>query len=219
MAFSPTTSWQMEGEKVDVVTDFLFLSSKNHCRHEFRRRLLLGRKAMTHLDSVLKSRDIADKDPYSQGCGLPSNHVWLWELDRKEGRAPKNWCLQTVVLEKTPESPVDSKEIKPVNLKGNQPWIFIGRTDAEAEAPVFWSSCANSWLIGKFPDAGKDWRQKEKRVTEDGMFQWHQLFTGHERGQNLEDDEGQGGLACCSTKSQTGLGDWTNYGSVCLSTK
>ena len=153
---------------------------------------------MTHLDSGLKSRDIADKYPYSQGYGLPSSHVWLWELDRKEGRMPKNRCLQTVVLEKTPESPVDSKEIKPVNLKGNQPWIFVGRTDAEAEAPVFWSSGVNSWLIGKFPDAGKDWRQKEKRLSEDEMAGWHHQCNGRELGQTLGDGEGHGGLVCCS---------------------
>ena len=104
----------------------------------------------------------ADKGPYSQGYGPPSGHVRLWELDCKKGRAPKNWCLWTVVLEKTPESSLDSK-IKPVSLKGDQPWIFTGRTDAEAEAPVFWSSDANRQLIGKVPDAGKDWRQKEKR--------------------------------------------------------
>ena len=90
--------------------------------------------------------------------------VWMGELDHKESWAPKNWCFRTVVLEKTPQSPLDSKEIKPVNLKGNQPWILIGRTDAEAEAPVFWSPDSNSWLIGKVPDAGKDWEQREKRV-------------------------------------------------------
>ena len=117
--------------------------------------------------SVLKSRDIAEKGPYSQGYGLPSGHVQLWELDRTEGRMSKNWCLQTVVLEKTPESLLDSKEIKPVNLKGDHPWILTGRTDAEAEAPIFWSSDANSWLIGKVPDAGKDQGHKEERVSED----------------------------------------------------
>ena len=95
--------------------------------------------------------------------GLPSGHVQLWELDHTEGRAPKNWRLQTVVLEKTPESLLDSKEIKPINLKRNQPWKLIGRMDAEAEAPVFWSPDANSWPIGKVPDAGNDWGQKEKR--------------------------------------------------------
>ena len=166
---------------------------------------------MTNLDSVLKSRHYsADKGPYSQGNGLASGHVWLWELDRKEGRAPKNWCLQTMVLEKTPESPVDSKEIKPVNLKGNQPWIVVGRTDAEAEAPVFWSSGANSWLIGKFPDAGKDWRQKEKRLSEAEMAGWHHQCNGHELGQTLGDGEEQRGLVCCSPwgRKESDMTEW-----------
>ena len=101
---------------------------------------------------------------YSQGSGLPSGHVQLRELGHKEGRAPKNWCLWTVVLEKTPESLLDSKEIKPVNLKGNQPWILIGRTDTEAQNPVFWSSDVNRWLIGKVPDAGKDYGQKKRAI-------------------------------------------------------
>ena len=140
----------------------------------------------------------ADKGQYSQGYGLPSGHVRLWELDCKEGRKPKNWCLQTVVLEETPESPLDSKEIKPVNLKGDQPWIVTVRTDAEAEAPVFWSSDANRQLIGKVPYAGRDWGQKEKRVSEDEMAGWHHRCNEHEPGQTLGDGEGQGGLACCS---------------------
>ena len=105
-----------------------------------------------------------DKGPYSQGYGLSSSHVWMWEMDYKESRALKNWCFWTVGLEKTLESPLDSKEIKPVNLRGNQLWIFIGRTDAEAEALIMWPPDVKSWLIGKDPDAGKDWRQKEKRV-------------------------------------------------------
>ena len=114
--------------------------------------------------SVEKQRHYpADKGLCSQGYGLPSGHAQLWELDHK-GRVPKNWCLRTVVLEKTPESPLDRKEIKLVNLKGNQPWILIGRIDAEAETPVFWLSDANSQLIGKVPEAGKDWGQKEKCV-------------------------------------------------------
>ena len=111
----------------------------------------------------------ADKGLYSQGYGLPSGHVQLWKLDHKEGRAPKNWCLPTVVLGKTAENPLDSKEVKPVNVKGNQPWILFGGPDAEVEAPVFWSFDVNSWHIGKAPDAGKDWRQKEKRVAENEM--------------------------------------------------
>ena len=105
----------------------------------------------------------ADKGPNSQDYCLPIGHIWLWELDHEEGRTPKNWCLQTMVLENTPESPLDSK-ITPVNLKGNQPWILIGRSDAEA--PEFWSSYTNSWLIGKVPDAGKD------RAEEEGVRGW-----------------------------------------------
>ena len=140
----------------------------------------------------------ANKGPYSQGYGLPSGHILLWELNHKEGRVSKNWCLQTVMLENTPESPLDSKEIKPVSLKGNQSWILIGRTDAEAEAQVFWSPDVNSWLIGKVPDTGKDWGQKEKRALEDETARWHHRCNGRELGQTLGDSEGQGGLACCS---------------------
>ena len=160
------------------MTGFLILGSKitadGDCSHEIRRHLLLGRKAMTNLGSVLKNRHYpASRGMYCQGCGLPSVHIQLWELDHKEGRALKNWCLRTMVLEKTPESPLNSNEIKPVNLMGNQPWILIGRTDAKVETSVFWSSDANSWLIGKVPDAEKDWGQKEQRVSEGEMAGWH----------------------------------------------
>ena len=128
-----------------------------------------GRKAMTNLDSIVKSRDITlpTKATYSEIYGFSSSHVWTWELDHKEGWAPKNWCFQIVVLEKTLESPMDCKEIQPVNPKGNQPWIFIGKTDAEA--PILWPPDTNSQLIEKDPDTGKDRRQKEKRATEDEM--------------------------------------------------
>ena len=101
------------------------------------------------------------KGPYSQMYGFTSSQVWMWELDHKESWVLKNWCFWTVVLQKTLESPLDSKEIKPVNPKGNQPWIFFGRSDAEAEAPILWPPDVKSWLIGKDPDAGGDWRQKE----------------------------------------------------------
>ena len=124
----------------------------------------------------------------------------MWESDHKEIWALKNWCLGIVVLEKTLESPVECKEIKPVNPKGNQSWIFIGRTDAEAEAPVFWSSYVNSWLIGKVPDAGKDWGKKEKRASEDEMAGWHHQCNEHELGQTLGDDDGQGDLECWSPR-------------------
>ena len=141
---SRITSWQIDGETMETVTDFIFLGSKitadGDCSHEIKRHLFLGRKAMTNSDSVLKKQRhyFANKGPYSQSYGFSSNHVWMWQLDHKEGWAPKNWCFQTVVLEKTLESPLDSKEIKPNNPKGNQSWIFIGRTDAEAEAPILW---------------------------------------------------------------------------------
>ena len=122
----------------------------------------------------------------------------MWELDHWEGGAPKNWCFQIVVLEKTFASPLDTKDIKPVNPKGNQPWLFIGRTDAEAEAPILWPLEAKSWLIWKDPDAGKDWGHENKGVTEDEMVGWHHWLNGHKFQQTLGDSEGQGSLACCS---------------------
>ena len=143
---------------------------------------------------------------------FPRSHVQMWELDHKESWVPKNWWFQIVVLEKTLESPLDCKEIKSVNPKGNQPWIFTGRTDAEAEAPILWPSDVKSQLITKDPDAGKDWRQKEKRAIEDKMVGWHSWCSGHELGQTPGDGEEQGGLACCSPwdlEESIGLGDWT----------
>ena len=122
----------------------------------------------------------------------------MWERDHKEGWMLKNWCFWTLVLEKTLESPLDCKEIKPVNPKGNQSWIFIGRTDAEVEAPILWPPDAKKWLIRKDPDAGKDWRQEEKGMTEDEMVGWHHWLSGHESELAAGVDDGQGGLACCS---------------------
>ena len=112
---------------------------------------------------------LTDKGPHSQSYGFSSSHVWIWELDYKESWGPKNWCFWTVVLEKPLESPLDSKEIKPVNHTANQSWIYIGRTDAEAEAPILWPPDVQSWLTGKDPDAGKDWGYEEKGATEDEM--------------------------------------------------
>ena len=120
----------------------------------------------------------ANKGPSSQSYGFFSSHVWMWELDYKESWMLKNWCFWTVVLEKTLESPFDCKEIQPVYPKGNQSWVFIGRTDAEAEMPILWPPDANNWLTGKDPDAGKDWRQKW--MTEDEMVGWHYWLNGHE---------------------------------------
>ena len=127
-----------------------------------------------------------------------SSHVWMWELDYNEGWAWKNWCFWAVVLEKTLESSFDWKEIKPVSPKGNQPWIFIGRTEAEAEMPILWPHTPKSQLIGKDPSAGKDWRQEEKGMTEDEMVAWHHRPSGHEFEQAPGDGEGQGRLVCYS---------------------
>ena len=148
------------------MTEFLFLDSKStvdsDCNHEIKRHLLLGRKVMTNLDCIEKQRHhLADKGSYNQSYGFSSSHVWMWELVHKEGWVPKNWCFRIVVLEKPLESPLDCKEIQSVHSKGDQPWVFIGRTDAEAETPILWSLDEKSWLFGKDPDAGKDWRQKK----------------------------------------------------------
>ena len=123
----------------------------------------------------------------------------MWELDYKESWAPKNWCFWTVVLEKTLESPLDCKEIQPVHTKGDQSWVFIGRTDVEAEAPILWPPDAESWLIWKDPDAGKDWGQEKKGTTEDEMVGWHHWHNGHGFGWTLGVGDGQGGLAYCSS--------------------
>ena len=154
---------------------------------------------MTNLDSILKSRHyFANKGPSSQRYGFSSNRVWMWELDYKESWAQKNWCFWTVVLEKSLESPLDCKEIKPVNPKGNWSWIFTGRTDAEAETPILWPFDVKSQLTGKDPNAGKDWRQEEKGTTEDKMVGWHYWLEGHEFEQAQGVDDGQENLACCS---------------------
>ena len=128
---------------------------------------------------LLKSRDIVNKGPSSQGYGFSRSHVWMWELDHKEGWVPKNWCFWTVVLEKTLESPLDCKEIQPVIPKGSQSWIFIERTDAEAEAPILWPPDAKSQLTRKDPDAGKDWRWEEKGTADDEKVGWHHQLDGH----------------------------------------
>ena len=122
----------------------------------------------------------------------------MWEWDHKEGSVPKNWCFQTVVLEKTLETHLDCKEIKPVNPKGDQPWIFIGRTDTKAEALILCPPKAKSWLVRKDSEAGTYWRQEEKRTMEDEVVGWHHQFNAYEFEQAPEDGEGQGSLACCS---------------------
>ena len=203
MASSPITSWQMDGE---TVRDFIFLGSKitadGDCRHEIKRCLLLGRKAMAILHSILKSRDFANKGPSGQSYGFSSSHVCMWELDHKGSWAPKNWCFWTVVLEKTLKSPLDCKKIKPVNPKGNQFWIFrlmlkltlqyfghlMGRTD----------SLANTLMLGKIEG-------RKRRGQEDETAGWHHWLNGHEFEQALGDCDGQGSLERCSPWGQKEL--------------
>ena len=193
----PTCSQDMALDDSWLPPSCTFLGSEitadSDCRHEIKRCLLLERKARQR---IKKQRYyFANKGPYSQSYGFSSSHVWMWELDHKEGWVLKNWCFLTVLLEKTLESPVDCK-IEPVDPKGNQFWIFIGRTDAEA--PILWLPDAKNWLIRKDPDAGKDWGQEEKGATEDEMVGWHHWLNGHAFEQTLVDGEGWGSLACCS---------------------
>ena len=156
---------------------------------------------MTNLDSIFKKQRyyFANKGPSSQVYGFSSGHVWMWELDCEESWAPKNWCFWTVVLEKTLESPLDRKYIQPVHPKGDQSWVFIGRSDVEAETPILWPPDAKSWLIGKDPDVGRDWGQEEKGTTEDEMVGWHHWLNGHEFGWVQGIGVGQGGLVCRSS--------------------
>ena len=220
MASSPITSWQIEGGKNGnrfFLETVIFLSSNittdSDWSHEIKRCLLLGRKAMTNLDSMLKSKDITlcTKVHLVKAVGFfIVIHVWMWVLEHNEGWALKKWCFRIVVLEKTLESPLDSKEIKPFNPKGSQPWIFFQRTDAEA--PILWPPDTKSWFIGKDPDAGKDWGQQEKRVAEDDMVRWRHQLNAYEFEQTLGDMKDRGTWCAAIhgvTKSPTGLSDWT----------
>ena len=184
MVYGPITSWQIEGETMETVADFILGGSKvtedGDCSHEIGRCLLLGGKAIINLDSILKSRDIiCQQSPSFQSYSFYSSHIWMWNLDYKESWAPKNWCFWTVVLEKTLDSPLDCKDIQPVHAKGNQSWIFIGRTDAEAETPILWPPYAKNWLIWEDPDARKDLKCEEKGMPEDELFGWHHRLNGH----------------------------------------
>ena len=173
MASGPITSWQIGGETMEKQWEMIFLISKS---------LQMVTASMKLRDAWKKSHDqprqhikkqrqyFASKGLPSQSYGFSSSHVWMWELEYKESWVPKNWCFWTTVLEKTAESPLDYKEIKPVNSKRNKHWMFTGRTDAEAEAPVLWSPDAKSQFLRKEPDAGRDWRQEEKRATEDEVI-------------------------------------------------
>ena len=167
---------------------------------------------MTNLDSMLKSRQcFVNKGPSSQGYGFSSGHVWMWELDHKESWVQKNWCFWTVVLEKTLESPLDCKELQTVHPEGNQSWVFIEKTDVEAENPILWPPDEKNWLIGKDSDAGKYWGKEEKGTTEDEMVRWHHRINGHGFGwtPRVGDREAWRAAVHGVTKSQTRQSDRT----------
>ena len=202
---------------METETDFIFLGSKitadDHCNHEIK-ILAPWKKRYDQGRQYIKKQGhyFADKDEYCQSHDFSSSHVWMWEMDHKEGWAPKHWCFWTVVLEKTLESPLDCKEIKPVSPKWNQPWIFIWRTDAESEAPLLWPPDMKSWLILKDPDGEKNRRQEEKGMTEDEMVGWHQCLNRHEFEQTLGVGGGQGSLECCSPWGckESDITEWPN---------
>ena len=173
-----------------------FLRLQNHCRcwlqHAPWKKSYDQRR-----QHIKKQRHyFADKGLSSQSYGFSSSHIWMWDLHYKESWARKNWCFWTVVLEKTVENPLDFRKIQLVHPKGDQSWVFIGRTDAEAETPILWLPDVKNWLIGKDPDPGKDWRQEEKGTTEDEMAGWHHWLDGHESERTPGVGDGQGGLAC-----------------------
>ena len=224
MASDPITSWQIDGETMETVTEFIFLGSKitadGDCSHEIKKCSLRGRKAMINLDSVFKKQRhyFVKKGLSSQGYGVSSSHVWMWELDYKESWVPKNWCFWTVVMEKTLESPLDCKEIQSVHPEGNQSWISIGMTDAEAEIPILYPPDAKSRLTRKDPNAGKDWGQEEEGMAEDEMVGWHHWLDGHEFEQAPGVGDGQGSLVCRSPWGckESDVTEWVNWTELTL---
>ena len=172
------------------------LSADVDCSHEIKMLVPWKKSYDQPRQHIKKQRHyFANKGPSSQSCGFSSSRVWMWEMDRKESWVLKSGCFWTVVLEKTLESPLDCKEMKPINPEGNHSWIFNGRTDVEAEAPILWLSDAKSWLTGKDPDAGQDWGQEEKGMTEDEMVGWDHRFNWQEFEQASGVGDGQGSLA------------------------
>ena len=167
MASGSITSWQIDGKRVETVTDFFLgckITADSDCSHEIKRHLLLGRKVMINLDSISKGRDITlpTKVRLVKAMVFPVVMYRCKELNCEESWAPKNWCFWTVVLEMTLESPLDCRVIQAVHSIGDQSWVFFGRTDVEAETPALWPPYVKSWLIRKDPDAGKDWKQEER---------------------------------------------------------
>ena len=217
----PITSWQIDRETVETLSDFIFLGSKitadGDCSHEIKRCLLLGRKVKDQPRQHIKKQRhyLANKGPSSQGCGFSRGHVWMWEstsMDCEESWALKNWCFWSVVLEKIIESPLDCKEIQPVHSEGDQPWDFFGGNDVEAETPVVWPPHAKSWLIGKDPDAGRDWgrrrRGQQRMRWLDGITDSKDMNLS-ELQESVIDREAWHAAIHGIAKSRTWLSDWT----------
>ena len=216
MAFRPITSGQIGGETMDIKTDFIFLVSKitgdGDCSHEIKKRLLLGRKATTNLDSILKSRDIT----------LPTK-VHLFIVSPVVMCGCESWTIKKADRQRIDAlncgvgqdswEPLGHQGDLPVNPKGNQSWILIGKPDAEAETAILWPPGEKNWLIWKDPDAGKDWRQEKKGMTEDEMVGWHHLLDEHEFEQALRVGDRQGSLACCSpwSRKESDTTEWLNW--------
>ena len=216
MASGPITSWQIDVETVEIVADFIFLGSKitadGDCSHETKRRLLPERIVMTNLDSIFKSRDITlpTKVCLVKVMFFPvvMYECESWTIKIAEHRriyAFELWCWRTESL--------GLQGVQPVHPKGDQSWVFIGRTDVEAETRIRWPPDAKSWLIWKDPDAGKDWGQEEKGMTEDEMVEWHHWLTGHGFGWSPGVVDGQGGVACCGSwdHKESDTTEWLNW--------
>ena len=203
---------------METGSDFIFLGSKitadGDCSHGIKRHLLLGRKVMTNLDSIFKSRDIALAPKVHLVKAMVFPVVMYGCVLDCESWVPKKWCFWTVMLKKTLESSLDCEKIQPLQPKGDQSWVFTGRTDAKAETPTLWPPDAKSWLIGKHSDAGRDWGQEEKGTTENVMAGWHHWLNGYEFEWTLGVGDGLGGLACCDSwgrkeSDMTERLDWT----------
>ena len=199
-----------ETKKITVNTTEMWRIIRDYCKPLYAYKL----DNLEEMDKFLETYSLPRLS--SQAHGFSSGHVWMWELDYEESWVPKNWCFWTMVLEKTLVSPLDCKEIQPVHPEGDRSWVFIERNDAEAETPILWPPHEKSWLIGKDPDAGKDWRQEEKGKTENVIVGWHHRPDAHEFGWTLGVGDGQGGLACCDSRGHkesdtTERLNWTDW--------
>ena len=223
MASGPITSWQIDGKQWKQWQILFSWTPKSlwTVTAAMEKKMFVSWKKIydKSRQCIKKQRHyFADKGLYSQSYGFSSSHVWIWESDHKESWVPKNWCFWIVVLEKTLESPFDSKEIQPVHLKGDESWVFIGGTDVEAETSKLWLPDSKNWLTGKDPDAGKDWRQEERGTTETEMIECHHRLNRHEFEHTPGVGDAQGSLAFCSAWGckELDTSEWLNWADITL---